>query len=272
MLKRYTALVTVLFLLIGTHTHADDKRIVIISAGYNNKHYYKKMLDSVFNQSYKNWHLMYTDDCSSDGTGGLVEEYINQKGFDNKVTLIQNPTRLGSAIANQDSMIHRCANSDIIVILDADDWFANANVLTYLNQVYADPAVWLTYGQFLDYPSGAKGFCCPMPAHVVKRNTFRQFPHLPSHLRTFYAGLFKRIHKEDLMLDGEFLCMTGDLAAMMPMIEMARDGHFRFIPHVLLIHNEENPLNDHKKSKALQRKIDLTIRSRPAYPTIESPF
>ena len=230
--------IVLLFALIGMELIAVEKRIVIVSAGYNNKKYYQRMLDSVFSQKYKNWHLMYVDDCSSDGTGGLVEEYINKKGFADKVTFIKNTQHLGSAIANQYTMIHKCEATDVIAILDADDWFANANVLSRVNQEYADPSIWLTYGQFIQYPSGDRGFCYPMPEDIVQRNAFRKHTHLPSHLRTFYAGLFKKIKKEDLMIDGEFLQMTGDLAAMLPMIEMACD-HFKFIPEVLLVYNAE---------------------------------
>ena len=73
------------------------------------------------------------------------------------------------------------------------------------------------------------------------------------------------------MHDGDFLKMAGDLAAMMPMIEMARDN-FRFIPHVLLIYNAENVLNEYKISKAKQLEVDRIVRSRPRYDKIESPF
>ena len=74
------------------------------------------------------------------------------------------------------------------------------------------------------------------------------------------------------MCNGEFLKMTGDIAAMFPMIEMAREGHFKFVPEILLIYNDVNNLNDHKVSKTLQRKLDLLIRSRAKYGPIESPF
>jgi len=249
---------------------AIERRIVIITAAYNNKDYYQRMLDSVFCQKYDNWHLMYVDDCSPDGTGDVAEEYINQKEFQEKVTFIKNDER-ECALANQYKTIHQCSDRDIIIILDGDDWFANDTILAYVNEVYADPNVWLTYGQFREYPSGRKGFCCQMSKDIVRRNALRDFSHIPSHLRTFYAGLFKKIKKEDLMRDGDFFKMSGDIAAMMPMIEMARD-HFKFIPHILLTYNSETPLNDYKVSKKLQRETDLDIRSRTRYDKISTPF
>lgn len=245
--------------------------IVIVTASYNNAEWYKWNLNSVFNQDYKNWHLVYVDDCSSDCTGELVQAYIKECGFQNKVTLIQNKTRRG-AMSNQYFAINQlCKATDIVIILDGDDWFEHAGVLSYINDVYAAGDTWLTYGQFREYPSGRIGFCCSMPENVVKNNAFRSHADIPSHLRTFYAGLFQKIRIEDLAHEGAFFSMCADIAAMFPMIEMARD-HFKFIPEVLLGYNEGNPINDFKVSKPLQRSLDLKIRSLPRYEKIASPF
>jgi glycosyltransferase involved in cell wall biosynthesis len=248
-----------------------ERHIVIVTAGYKNKNWYKKNLDSIFAQKYQNYHLMYVDDCSPDGTADLVEQYINEKGYNHKVTLIKNTERYGCPLANHYKAIHACDDKAIIVILDADDFFAHDRVLSYLNNVYSDSNVWLTYGQFVEYPSGVHGFCSPMPQHIVERNAFRDWACIPSHLRSFYAGLFKQIKEEDLKYDGRFFMMTGDMGAMMPMIEMARD-HFKFIPDILYIYNAANELNEYKVSKDLQRKIDLYIRALPRYEKVKSPI
>ncbi|MFC1842067.1 glycosyltransferase [Candidatus Dependentiae bacterium] len=251
-----------------THT---EKHIVVVAASYNNKDWYKKHIDSFASQDYPNKTMIYVDDLSPDKTGDLVEQYIQEKNLEDCIILIKNETRKG-ALANQYYAIHPCKDDDIIIILDGDDWFADNQVLSYINKVYQDPNIWLTYGQFKHLSNGKRGFCSPMPKRVVKNNDFRKHPHIPSHLRTFYAGLFQKIKIEDLMFEGDFLKMTGDIAAMFPMIEMASKGHFKFIPKILLIYNDLNSLNDHKVSKGLQRRLDLLIRSRPKYKPIESPF
>ncbi len=248
-----------------------ERKIVVVAASYNNKNYYQKHLDSIFMQQYENYHVIYVDDCSTDGTYDLVKMYLNMRGWSENVTLIRNETRRG-ALANQYYATHMCASTDIIVILDADDWLIDSEVFPYLNGVYSDPNVWLTYGQFTQYPTGHRGWNVQIPDEVSKNNSFRKFTHAPSHLRTYYAGLFQHIKKEDLLYEGDFFRMTGDIAAMFPMIEMARDGHFKFIPKVLMVYNIGNPINDHKIIEGLQRKIDLVIRALTPYEVIESPF
>lgn len=249
----------------------EAKRIVVVTASYNNREYYKQNLDSIFAQDYNDWHVIYIDDCSPDKTGQLVQDYINEKGCQDKITFIKNSERKG-ALANQYEAIYQSNDSDIIVIVDGDDMLAHPSVLTFINAVYERYDVWLTYGQFAHMSNNMRGFCAPMPSHVVANNSFRQYVHIPSHLRTFYAGLFKKIRKEDLQLDGKFYSMTGDMATMIPMIEMASKGHFMFIPYILLVYNDLNNLNDHKVSKETQRKIDQHIRMLPVYAPLEILF
>lgn len=247
------------------------KRVVVVTASYNNKDYYKQNLDSIFAQDYADWHLVYIDDCSPDGTGDLVEAYIYEKGHQHRVTLTKNSKRKG-ALANQYEAIVQCNDDDIIVIVDGDDALAHPSVLSFISAVYVKYDVWLTYGQFAHMSNNMRGFCAPMPEYVVMHNLFRKYQDIPSHLRTFYAGLFKKIKKEDLQLDGKFYSMTGDMAAMIPMIEMASKGHFIFIPHILLIYNDLNNLNDHKVSQETQRAIDQHIRRLPVYDPLEVLF
>lgn len=246
-----------------------ERSIVIVTASYKNKDWYKQNLDSIFLQNYSNYRLIYIDDCSPDKTGNLVEQYIKEKGQEHRVTLIKNQKRLG-AVANQYKAIRSCHDNEIIIICDGDDFLATRNVLKYINNVYADNNIWLTYGQFIEWPTNIRGFCHPMPADIVRRNAFREYQDIPSHLRTFYAGLFKRIKLEDFMYEGEFLEMNADIAAMFPMIEMACDHH-KFIPEILYIYNGANSINDHKVSKKMQRDLDLMIRARPRYAKVSSP-
>lgn len=256
---------------IGADCAIEQKPLVIISLSYNNAELYKWQLDSVFNQRYENWHLVYLDDCSPDGTADLVKAYVQERGYADKVTIICNKRRCGAMENYYFAINHFCKPTDIVVHLDGDDRFPHEQVLAYVNEVYADGKTWLTYGQFKEYPSGNIGFCIPMPEHVVAANAFRDFSYIPSHLRTFYAGLFHKIKLTDLIHEGVFFRMTCDLATMFPMLEMARD-HFKFIPHVLYEYNACNPISEHRVSKELQRKCDLAIRALPRYDKIENPF
>ena len=247
-----------------------ERHMVIISCSYNNEGYYKWHLDSIFSQEYTNYHVIYVDDFSSDHTHDYTKKYINENEAEEHFIVIQNKERR-RALANLYYAIHLCKPTDIILILDGDDRFSNSGVLKRINQAYSDQNIWLTYGQFREHPSGAVGFCQPYPERIIHRNGFRYYPATPSHLRTFYAALFHKIRRDDLMFQGDFFPMTYDLAIMFPMIEMARTHH-TYLGDILIDYNGENPLNDHRVGKGIQRKYDLIIRARTCYNEIQSPF
>ncbi len=246
------------------------KEIVVVIASYNNKDWYERNLDSVLCQDYTHFSVIYTDDASPDGTGNLVEAYLKSHPQGHRVTLIKNEKRCG-ALANQYCAIHSCEDEAIIVIVDGDDFLADETVLSYIAKVYEDKNVWLTYGQFECCPTEKPGFCCAIPDYVVKNNSFRNSSdrYIPAHLRTFYAGLFKNIELKDLLYKGDFLRSSGDIAAMYPMIEMARKGHFKFIAKILYFYNVSNPIMDYKVDLGLQNKMARIIRRRRSYPALE---
>ncbi len=268
MIKKGVVLVLLIFC---SFIRAEDKRFVIVICSYNNSEWIKKNLDSVFRQTYKNWRIIYTDDQSTDNTYSFAHAYSHAMNLHGKVKLIHNKNRK-KALANLYHAIHLCKPNEIVVVLDGDDFLANNNVLAYLNDVYQDPNIWLTYGQFEEYPSGNKGWCVAMPDEVIANNAFRDFTHGPSHLRTFYAGLFHKIKKEDLLYNGDFFAMTYDLAIMYPMIEMARLGHFKFIDEILLTYNTVNSLNDHKVDANLQGQLAQIIRKKDRYEALQALF
>lgn len=264
----------VLFCLIccgSVFAEIEEKPMVVVIPSYNNKNWYQRNLDSVFIQKYVNYRVIYIDDASPDCTGLLVKSYIKQWGQERRVTLIQNAKRNG-ALANIYEAVHLCAPHEIIVTLDGDDWFYDDQVLTKLNEAYSDLDVWMTYGQFVHYPCGSPGWASEVPDHVIASNGIREYSWVTTHLRTFYAGLFHKIKKDDLLLEGVFFPMAWDLAFMFPMLEMS-GRHSRFIPDTLYVYNVATPFNDIKVDPAYQLGLGWLIRTREKYaPLSSSPY
>lgn len=244
-----------------TETH--PKQFVIIIPSYNNEQWCFKNLSSVLEQDYPYFRIIYIDDLSSDTTLSKVKAFIREYDADNKITLIANTQRKG-ACANFYYAIQSCNPNEIIVMLDGDDWLADNHVLSILNEAYADPSVWITYGQFKEFPSGYLGSAQALPQWVIETQSYREYDWVTSHLRTFYAFLFQKIKKEDLMYQDEFFPMAWDLAMMFPILEMAGQ-HSKFIPNILYIYNRATPINDNKVNINLQRHLDGVIHRMAKY-------
>jgi len=243
----------------------EEKSFVIVIPSYNNSKYIEKNLSSVFSQNYTNYRVIYIDDQSSDDTLAKAKELLSQNDRKNKATLISNPDNRG-ALANIYNAAHTCMDHEIIILLDGDDYLAHEEVLNTLNKTYADPSTWITYGNYLDYPSYKQNpvFCKKLPSKIVKNHSFRKAPWIFSHLRTFYTGLFKQIKVEDLFYRGRFYSMGSDLALMLPMLEMA-SSHVKFIEDTLYLYNRENPISDHKINFSFQQQCNKNICSKTPY-------
>jgi glycosyltransferase involved in cell wall biosynthesis len=258
------AIAVIAYTLCASADAQQEKQMVIVIPSYNNEQWCVENLDSVCWQEYKNYRIVYIDDCSTDKTYDLVKEYCDTHQLWNKVQLIHNDTRIG-ALENLHKAIYAVPGQAIVVLVDGDDMLRNNKVLSFLNNVYVNPNIWLTYGQYVEYPSGLRGFCQDFPAKVVKKNKFRQWYGCPiSHLRTFYAWLYKKINIVDLMYQGKFYQMTWDKAMMIPMIEMAGD-RYRYIPEILYIYNNSNPINDHRVDVKLQANLRTQICNKSPY-------
>ncbi len=251
------------------YADSSDKKFVFLVPSYNNAQWYENNLNSIFMQNYDNYRVIYIDDCSTDNTAQLVEDYVVSLKQSDRVTLVRNTERK-RALSNIYYGAYKCQDDEIVVMLDGDDWLAHENVLKLLNDIYQNQNVWLTFGNFR-MDSRAYSWGKDIPKRVVIDKKLRAFQPGPGHLRTFYAKLFKKIEKEDLSKDGEFYAYTYDLAMMFPMIEMAGDRYW-FVRQQWYIYNDRNPINDHKVDKSMQRALDIEIRSKTPYERIEKLF
>lgn len=231
----------------------------VVLIGANNGATIEKTLSSLFSQNYEPFRLIYIDDASDDGSFDLARDLIYESNHLTQVTLVHNETRLG-VLANLFRAVQSCSDEEIIVVLNGEDWLAHEWVLQKLNSYYANPDLWLTFGQYCDFPTYQPGIC-----QNYKNSHYRQEPFLASHLKTFYAGLFKKIRESDLIQQGRFIAASSEMAYMIPMLEMA-SNHFQFISDILYIHNRQAHF---KEDRELQLRCEKFIRALDPYPPLE---
>lgn len=255
-------------LIISTTIIAYQKPIVIIIPSYNNSKWYIRNLSSVLDQEYDNYRIIYIDDCSTDGMSESVVRFITKNDIDGRVTYIRNAQRRG-ALANLHDAIYDCADDEIVVTVDGDDWLEDSYACGIINSTYSASDVWITYGRYREYPSNLIGAWRAIPQDVIQGNAFRDHEWLSTHLRTFYAGLFKKIAPEDLLFQGKFFQKTWDMAFMFPMLEMA-GTHVHHMSDVLYVYNIDNPLNDFKQDLDTVLYLENVIRRKKRYTPLDT--
>ena len=208
------------------------------------------------------------DDASSDGTWDEIQKVVAK---DFRFKTIQNNVRSGSlfnicrTISNQSNR----QPADVIVIVDGDDWLVHEDVFRTLRNEYMKGA-WMTYGSWRD-TSGKLAWMGAYPARVAREGLHRTVPWAGSHLKTFKRFLFDQVQPDAFKNDaGEWFTIGGDVALMIPMLEMARQRAV-FIPEVLYTYNLETPDNDHKVAPLSQVKVRDLVFSRKPYERLVRP-
>jgi glycosyltransferase involved in cell wall biosynthesis len=236
--------------------------MIILTTSYNCEKFIEKSLLTIMTQRFKDFTCYITDDLSTDNTVEVIKNVIKD---DSRFILIENKTKMYQP-GNYDQIIRglNIPDDEICIEIDGDDWLPNSNVLGLINEVYQDENVWMTSGSF-KYSNGSMGFSTPPSSF----NNIRKQGFTLSHLRTWKSWLWKKIKKEDLKdSEGNYWSVAGDLAFMFPMFEMSGEKHYRHIPSITYIYNENNPLNDHKVNMSMVNLIVDKIRNKEAYDTI----
>lgn len=239
--------------------------IKIISCFWNASKYIEKCINSIKNQTLKEYKVFLVDDMSTDNTVEIIQELIKD---DDRFVLIKNEEKKFK-LRNMDELIMNedlFEDEDIIIELDGDDWFFDEKVLDLINQKYTDNKnLWLTNGSFI-YSNGRFGF-----ASKVNYKTVRQDVFTFSHLRTWKVHLWRQIDEESFLDENDnYFISAPDVAYSLPMIEMAGDKHYEFIPNILHVYNEESPYNEHKNESAgggltTQAQNAFKIRNKRKY-------
>lgn len=89
--------------------------VSIIMPSYNTARYIADSINSVINQTYENWELIVVDDCSTDNTDEIVNEFLKDK----RIKYFKNEKNSGAAISRNKAL--REAKGRWIAFLDSDD-------------------------------------------------------------------------------------------------------------------------------------------------------
>ena len=138
-----------------------DYKFCIIIPNYNNDHgniegktFLQKCIESVLNQTYKNFEIIIVDDMSTDTSVETVENYVEK---DKRVHLIRNSRKRYNGGSRNVGIEYAMNNLDFdyFVFLDSDDWWKDDNVLQKINDNLWDCELMLL-GLEMIFPDGTE--------------------------------------------------------------------------------------------------------------------
>src|SRR6187431_1499743 len=99
-----------------TRTNMERSLVSIITPSFNSDKFIAETIQSVQNQTYQNWEMIIVDDCSTDKTVSIIEQFVKN---DNRIRFFQLEKNSGAGIARELALTK--ANGGYISFLDADD-------------------------------------------------------------------------------------------------------------------------------------------------------
>jgi glycosyltransferase involved in cell wall biosynthesis len=243
---------------------AEGTHFKIIIPVYNAEQWIERAIKSVKEQEYGNYQCIIANDMSTDST---FQKCLDATEGNPKFKLVDNLEKK-FALGNIYDSIGGCNPSpeDVIITLDGDDWLSTRFVLSKLDEYYTNTECLMTYGSFIQFPSGIVGQeASPYPEEVINSGTYRRDRWRASHLKTFKSLLWDKVDVGDLKdSDGKFFEMTYDQAMMLPMLEMSGDKS-QYVPEIMYVYNVANPNAINKTRAQKQHNLMIKIRNKRPY-------
>lgn len=101
------------------HIFLEDIKIDVVITCYNSSKYIGYAIESVAKQSHKNWEIIICDDCSTDDSLKVIDDYINKLQIQSKITIIKHAQNYGCGTSLKDCIDR--GTGKLIAILDSDD-------------------------------------------------------------------------------------------------------------------------------------------------------
>jgi len=170
--------------------------VTVYITNHNYGKYINKAVQSVLNQSLKNFELIIIDDGSKDNSKKIIERYNENK----KITSIFQKNK-GLIVSN--NLALRLAKGKYILRLDADDWLDPHALEIMSNILERNPKIGLVFPDYHEVDRGGKIL------RSIRRHNFKKVKLLdqPAH------GACTLVRKENLIdiggYDEEFNCQDG---------------------------------------------------------------
>jgi FkbM family methyltransferase len=234
-------------------SYGSERRIVVVSPFWNAKNYIEKNILSVAAQDYDNYLHVLIDDASTDNSIEVIENTLNTlpPKIQDKIVVYRNKANVG-CVANQLSAIKEHVDpTDIVMLLDGDDWLINNNtVFKYYNDLYDGQGYEFTYGSMWSITDNIPLIAQEYPAEVKRNRTYRshhfnwKIPY--THLRTCLGKHFDGVDEDKFKINGEWMKSGADNPLFYELIERVEPSNIYCNREIVCNYNDANPLNDYK--------------------------
>lgn len=122
-------------------------KISIVTTAYNIEKFVKRCLDSLISQTYKNIEIIVVNDCSTDKTMDIVNQYN-----DARIIVINHNENMGAGWARRHGI--EAATGEYVITVDGDDWLSPDFIEKLVENAKQTNADIVSGGITIVYPDG----------------------------------------------------------------------------------------------------------------------
>ncbi len=150
---------------------ASVKKISVIMPVYNAHRFLSQAVDSVLNQSYRNFELILVDDCSTDNSYDILCEYEKK---DTRVRVFRNEKNRGVSFTRNFGVSK--AACEYIALIDSDDMWESTKLSKQLELLEECPDTDLCYtgSAFVDTNDVKSDYVFEVPSRVDYKTLLKQ--------------------------------------------------------------------------------------------------
>lgn len=106
-----------------------NHKIAIIIPNFNYEHTIDKCLASILEQTYKNYEVIFVDDCSTDNSVKVAKKYKSKMN----IKIVELKQKRYNGGARNEGYLHLSSDVDYVFCVDSDDWLYDENSLEKIN-------------------------------------------------------------------------------------------------------------------------------------------
>lgn len=138
-------------------------KISIIVPVYNCEKYLERCLDSIINQTFRNWECILVDDGSTDRSGKILDEYAEK---DDRFAVFHKSNKGVSSARNYGML--KC-KGDWVTFVDSDDWVENGWLKEFDDIIKIADFDIIRFGYYLDTRLASHKVSCGKDKTVTLR-------------------------------------------------------------------------------------------------------
>ena len=119
-------------------------KISVILTSYNYEQYIKEVIESVLNQTFKDFELIIVDDCSTDNSAEIIKQFN-----DSRIKFIQNDKNYGLKYSVQKAL--NIAHGEWIAFLESDDLWVSNTLETRIKYIEQYPEIGIIFNDVEEF-------------------------------------------------------------------------------------------------------------------------